>query len=151
VAVAPSAADLVVSGTLLADGPDATAAIGPTRSADERPIALRLHVPAAVRQTGHGPITLELEADGLRITHATLVWMVTTNKGWAHLRGLVGDGSGSSDRPFRADLYAASLLAGTEDDRVALRVYDVGADPDAAGPTHKLQGRLPRGSVRLGR
>ena len=128
-----------MSGNLLDDGPGAT-----TKA------RLTLVVPAAVRRAGHGPITMGLEADGLRITEATLVWMVTTNKGWAHLRGSAGTGPGSATHPFRADLFAASLVPGTDDDRVALRVYEPGADPNVAGPTLKLLAVLPRGTIHLG-
>ena len=76
--------------------------------------------------------------DGLRIAEATLIWIVTTNKGWAHLRGLARTGLDEDPRPYRADLFAASTQRAPGDDRIALRLYEPGADPNIA-EAHRSQ------------
>lgn len=112
-------------------------------------VAVRLVVSGAVRRAGGGPIEFEIAIDGLETSGGSLVWLVTTNKGWAHLRGVATDRATGAGRPFRADLFAASGAADIDPDCLALRFYEEGADPNIAGPTHKIAGWLDRGSIRL--
>ena len=114
------------------------------------PVPVRLVVSAAVRRAGGGPIDVEITMDGLRASGGSLIWLVTTNKGWAHLRGVATDRTTGAGRPFRADLFAASGAGDDGPDRLALRFYAAGADPNIAGPTHKIHGWLDRGSIRFG-
>ena len=88
--------------------------------------------------------------DGLGASGGSLVWLVTTNKGWAHLRGVATDRATGAGRPFRADLFSASGAGDDGADRLALRFYAAGADPNIAGPTHKIHGWMDRGSIRFG-
>lgn len=114
-------------------------------------VAIRLVVGSATRRAGRGPIELAIDLDELRIGGASLVWLVTTNKGWAHLRGLAEERETGADRPFRADLCSAQSAGVDGPDLLTLRIYGPGADPNVDSPTIKLQGHLPQGSVRLSR
>lgn len=94
---------------------------------------------------------MDVDVGGLIVSGGSLIWIVTTNKGWAHLRGLTLDVIGHPARPFRADLFSAASVGDHGVDRIALRLYDPGADPNLASPTHKVRGWLEAGSVRFGR
>lgn len=100
---------------------------------------------------GRGPITIEWDADGVAVKGGELIWLVTTNKGWAHLRGVAWASEVSPHLPFRADLFSASVAGHPGPDRLALRFYAVGADPNVASPLYKAHGWLEPGSIRLGR
>jgi len=130
--------DLAVSGEVDPDG------------AGLASVAIRLVIGAAIRRAGHGTIRLEVHGDALVVERGELVWLVTTNKGWAHLRGSATTDDGRQ-LPFRADLYSAAAVDDPGRDRVALRLYAQDADPNLASPAFKLYGWLPHGSVALGR
>lgn len=114
-------------------------------------VEVLLVVAMPVLRAGRGPLALAVDADGVAIMAGELVWIVTTNKGWAHLRGVASTASGGERLPFRADLFSADAVGDVGPDRMALRLYDIGADPNVASPTHKLHGWMPHGSIHLGR
>jgi hypothetical protein len=123
-------------------------AIGALTGDDDGTVDVRLVVPVDVRRVGRGRIALSLRMPDLAIEGAELIWLVTTNKGWAHMRGkasLVG----GTELPFRADLFAASQIHDPGPDRFALRVYAEGEDPNRASPICKLSGAMPAGSIRV--
>lgn len=95
-------------------------------------------------------MTLEIEIDRVVSREASLVWIVTTNKGWAHLRGVVQSSEADRRLPFRADLFAAASAGASGPDRASLRFYAAGTDPNVAGPILKLQGSLEPGSIAFG-
>lgn len=79
-----------------------------------------------------------------------LIWLVLTNKGWAHLRGTAMTRDQGAPLPFRADLFSAGAVGHSGPDRIAIRIYPIDADPNLASPVHKVQGWLEAGGVRLG-
>jgi hypothetical protein len=122
------------------------AAIGSVHAEDETSVDVRLVVGGSVRRSGRGSIELHLAGYGLDITRAELIWLVTTNKGWVHMRGeaTVADG----DRlPFRADLFAAGQVRDGGPDRIAVRIYAAGDDPNRSSPIRKLGGWMAAGSI----
>jgi hypothetical protein len=114
---------------------------------DGQPVRIELHVPAASRAAS-GPITGRIAGAGLDLEALALDWLVTTNRGWAHLRG-VGRHAGI-EVPFRCDLYSARAEGREDVDLAAIRVYGPGSDPTRDGPTAKVTVTLPPGSIRLG-
>ena len=124
-------------------------AIGRLHADDGRLVDIRLVVSGSVRRDGQGTISLTLADPVFDLQGATLVWLVTTNKGWAHMRG-EADVAGMDGRlPFRADLFAAELVGDAGPDRFALRMYSADEDPNIASPTYKVAGWMPVGSIRL--
>lgn len=107
-------------------------------------------VTTAVLRAGRGPLTLDADLDGLVVMPGVLVWIVTTNKGWAHLRGIASTADGGGRLPFRADLYCADSVGDPGPDRMALRLYAAGVDANVASPSHKIQGWMDHGSIRIG-
>jgi len=110
---------------------------------------IRLIVSVAVRRVGRGQISLTWQSDQLSIAGGALIWIVTTNKGWAHLRGDCWDANPKLRLPFRVDLFSASAIGSDAPDRVALRVYAPDVDPNTGSPTHKIFGSLGNGGIRL--
>lgn len=106
-----------------------------------------IRVPATSRSSG-GPLELTIRAPGVDLSGEHILWLVTTTAGWAHFRG-IGRLDDASIVPFRCDVYASGVEGGDGSDLIALRVYDVGADPEWDGPVIKLNGSLPGGSVHL--
>ena len=102
-------------------------------------------------RAGCGPLILAVDADGVAIMAGELVWIVTTNKGWAQLRGVASTTSGADRLPFRADLFSADAVDDVGPDRMALRLYAMDADPNVASPMHKIHGWLAHGSIHFGR
>ena len=86
----------------------------------------------------------------LGIDRAELLWSVRTNKGWVHLRGLAHATDGVA-YPFRADIFGPRSVEAAGPARIALRIYDVDADPNQASPIVKVQGLLDADAVELGR
>ena len=127
---------------------DDLAAIGNAVADDTAPLDIRLVVPGPIRRAGRGPIELILATCGLEVAGAELIWLVTTNKGWVHMRGEARRTDGIR-LPFRADLFAAAYAHDLGPDRVAIRLYAPGDDPNRASPIHKLGGRMVAGSIRL--
>lgn len=119
--------------------------------ADAPAVEVLLVVAEPALRAGRGPITLAVDADGVAIMAGELIWIVITNKGWAHLRGVASTTSGGERLPFRADLFSAGAVGDEGPDRMALRLYAVDADPNVASPVHKLHGWMPHGSIHLGR
>ena len=113
--------------------------------------SIRLVAETGVVRRGRGPITIEWDADGVAVKGGELIWLVTTNKGWAHLRGVAWASDLGPHMPFRADLFSATVAGDPGPDRLALRFYAVGADPNVASPLHKVHGWLEPGSIRLAR
>ena len=112
-------------------------------------IQLRLRVPAASRRRGLGPLDLVVTMDGITLAAGRLIWLVTTNKGWAHLRG-EGWGEDLALRfPFRVDVFSAAAVRADPPDRIALRLYAPGTDPNVDGPIHKLAGWFETGGARI--
>lgn len=115
-------------------------------------VEVLLVVAMPVLRAGRGPLALAVDADGVAIMAGELVWIVTTNKGWAHLRGVASTTtSGAGQLPFRADLFCADSVGDVGPDRMALRLYAPGADPNVASPIHKLHGWMAPGSIHFGR
>jgi len=106
-------------------------------------------VQPAARRGAPDPIAFEWTVGALTIVSAELVWAVRTNKGWAHLRGLACAANGV-DHPFRADIFGPRSVGAEGPARIALRVYDAGADPNQASPIVKIQGLLEPDDVDLG-
>lgn len=115
------------------------------------PVPARLVVTADVLRAGRGPLVIDLAIGDRTLLSASLVWVVRTDTGWAHLRGLAEPDGADPARPFRADLFSAAAIDDPGPDRIAVRLYGPTDDPDVDGPTHKLHGWLASGSVRLGR
>jgi hypothetical protein len=90
------------------------------------------------------------DLDDEAIDGGNLIWMVMTNKGWAHLRGTVRTRDDGAELPFRADLFSAAAVGAMGPDRVAIRIYPLDADPNIDSPIHKVQGWIEGGSVQLG-
>lgn len=131
-------------------------AIGLLHADDGRLVDIRLVVSGSVRRNGQGTISLTVADPAFDLQGATLVWLVTTNKGWAHMRGEAAHMRGEAvvagvdgRRPFRADLFAAHLVGDAGPDRFALRIYGAAEDPNVASPTHKIAGWMAVGSIRL--
>lgn len=114
-------------------------------------VEVLLVVAMSVLHAGRGPLALAVDAGGVAIMAGELVWIVTTNKGWAHLRGVASTTSGAGQLPFRADLFSADSVGDVGPDRMALRLYAPDADPNVASPIHKLHGWMAHGSIHLGR
>lgn len=116
----------------------------PTEDGD---VTVAMSVPRSSRTTG-GPITCRITGPGVDLVCEWADWLVTTNRGWAHLRGK----GRSSDRtvPFRCDAYSARANGEDGPDVLAIRIYAPDADPGTDGPVAKLTLSLPSGSVRLG-
>lgn len=140
-------------GTELAARPSGLVAVGLLHpDLDEGTgVPVRLTVDGSVMRAGRGPIAIDVDAAGYVVTGGTLVWIVTTNKGWAHLRGTAWADDPGMPRPFRADLYSADAVGDPGVDRFAFRLYGVEDDPNVASPTHKIHGWLDARSIRLGR
>lgn len=96
-----------------------------------------------------GAIELVVRSSGLTFTGERVVWLVTTNKGWLHLRG-VGRLDGGPPAPFRCDLFSSAMVRADGPDLMVLRIYDAQADPNHDGPVAKLRAALGAGSVQLG-
>ena len=124
----------------------ALAAVGPVQADDATLVEVRLLVADGVRRAGRGAIELELVGDELAVAEAELIWLVTTNKGWAHMRGEATLADGRR-LPFRADLYDASQARDPGPDRIALRIYAAGDDPNRSSPIRKLGGSMAPGSI----
>jgi hypothetical protein len=124
-------------------------AIGQVHADDHRLVEVRLIVPSTVRRAGRGNVSLVLADPEVDIEGATLLWLVTTNKGWAHMRGEADVAGGTGRLPFRADLFAGAAMADGGPDRFALRMYAAGDDPNRASPIHKFAGWMPVGSIRI--
>jgi hypothetical protein len=124
------------------------AACGHTGSAAD-PLTVALLVPGRPRARVPRAMAMVVESDDFRFVGEELHWLVTTNKGWAHLRGEGHlDGSRAS-APFRADLMSAGPPPAAGPDRFALRVYEPGRDPNFASPLRKAAGDLVVGAVYL--
>jgi len=95
-------------------------------------------------------MTFEWVVGDLGISGGELLWAVRTNKGWVHLRGLAHATDGV-DYPFRADIFGPRSVDASGPARIALRIYDVDADPNQASPIVKVQGLLDPDAVELGR
>jgi len=122
---------------------NATAILG-----DGLAIEVRLRIPAASRDR-EDPLDLLIQSSGFSLSGERVLWLVATNEGWLHLRG-IGRFNGGSAAPFRCDLLS-SETGGTEGpDLIAVRVYDADADPNRDGPVARLRVSLPPGSVQLG-
>jgi hypothetical protein len=115
----------------------------------ERLIAMRLSISGEVCQAGRGPATLELHVPELDLTELDVGWLNITNKGWIHLRG-EASGSDGGRYPMRADIFSAEIVdAAGSVDRIGVRIYGQGADPDTASPIHKITGSFASGGVRV--
>jgi hypothetical protein len=111
-------------------------------------VEVRLVIPAGVRRRGRGPMGLAI-SDGLIVLDGgDLIWLVTTNKGWVHMRGEARTEHGKR-LPFRADLYASTAGRDGGPDRFALRLYAAGDDPNRASPIAKLGGPMAAGSITI--
>ena len=60
---------------------------------------IHLVVGRVARRAGHGRIDLAWDGDAEPIAGGELIWLVTTNKGWAHLRGIAIARSQRSSTP----------------------------------------------------
>jgi hypothetical protein len=113
----------------------------------ERLIPLRLSIPGTVCQAGRGPAELALRLVDLDLVAVDLGWINITKKGWIHLRG-EASGSDGGRYPMRADIFSAETVDAVGSvDRIGLRVYAQGADPDLASPIHKITGSFESGGV----
>ena len=133
---------------------DEVTVVGTVYGDDGPTTAVRLRVPAAIRHVGAGAIELDVACPGLTLVRAELIWIVSTNKDWVHMRGEATAVESVRPLPFRADLHGTGGnvpdvgdTAGR--DRFALRVYAAGDDPNRASPIIKIGGWMDAGSVRL--
>lgn len=110
---------------------------------------VRVIVTADIRRSGRGAITFVWADEDLAIDGADLAWVVTTNKGWAHLRGVASVVQDERRLPFRADLFSSLRAGELSPDRIALRLYDVDGDPNLSSPIRKVQAWMEPGSVRF--
>jgi hypothetical protein len=125
------------------------AVIGLVHGDDAHDVEVRLIVPDAVRTAGRGPIRLQLARNGVELRQAELIWLVSTNKGWFHMRGEAVAAAGGPPLPFRADVYASVIGRDRGPDRLALRLYAPGDDPNQASPVDKVSGWMEPGSIRM--
>jgi hypothetical protein len=114
---------------------------------DLGPLEISLRLDAAVRRTGRGPLELHVVASDWTLTGVELLWVVTTNKGWTHLRGTARLAEGAADQPIRMDIYGGGLGGPPNPERIALRLYPPGSDPNLAGPIVKLMGTFEEPAV----
>jgi hypothetical protein len=131
-------------------GPTDFAVLGRIHHDDGGSSDIHLVVGRAARKAGLGRIDLVWDGEPEPIDGGELIWLVTTNKGWAHLRGIAIAGASGRRHPFRADLYSAHAVGDPGPDRLAIRFYAVDADPNVESPNHKVHGSLEPGSIRLG-
>src|SRR6476659_7537767 len=114
---------------------------------DLGPLDITLRVDAAARARGRGHLALHVVAGGWELTGVELLWVVTTNKGWIHLRGTARLADGATAQPVRMDVYGGGHGAPPDPDRIALRLYPPDTDPNLAGPIVKLMGTFDRRAV----
>jgi hypothetical protein len=106
---------------------------------DLGPMDVTLRIPTTTRVAGRGPLDLHVVAADWELAGVDLHWVVSTNKGWFHLRGTARLSGHAHDQPLRMDVYGG-LATPPDPDRVALRLYPPDSDPNLAGPIVKLMG-----------
>ena len=94
-----------------------------------------------------GNLEFHYNVGKFHLRSAAMEWLVVTNSNWAKFQGSARIDGSDEFYPFRVDARDGDS-AGTTD-RFIIKVYEPGADPDAADPVYKASGDVQGGQIKI--